>query len=150
EANTVIREAERRDTSLEAAVVDALDGIESGRVDTLDRAGDNRLRGGALVGVNADAVDTLRLRRRQDAEATATGHLEEHIRASGDLRIGFVGALCGIGEVVRIGNEDLRGRILHLHGPLEASDVVIDGWNLHATDRTDLMRLLGRLALFFQ
>src|SRR5262245_35624599 len=82
EADAVVRQAEGRDAGLEAAIVDALDRVVGRGVHTLDRAGDDRRRGRALVGVNADAVDALVLRRGQHAQAAAAGYLEDHVRAA--------------------------------------------------------------------
>src|SRR5689334_17642390 len=150
EANTVVRQAERRDTRLEAAIGDALDRVIGGGIHALDSAGDDRRGDCRLIGIYADAPDTLALCCRQHAQTAAASYLEEDISAAGDLRGGLVSALRGIGEVVGVIDEDSRRRIFHLHGPLEASDVVIDGRNLLAANRANLMSLLRRLPLLRQ
>src|SRR5690349_23776405 len=142
EADTVIRQAERRDTRLEATIGDALDRVIGGGIHALDRAGDDRRGDCGLIGVYADAPDALGLRCRQHAQTAAAGYLEAHISAAGDLRGCLVSALRGIREVVGVIDEDRGRRIFHLHGPLEASDVVIDGGNLLTANRAHLMSLL--------
>src|SRR5262245_51192973 len=90
ETNAVVCQSERRNAGFEAAVGDALDRIKGGGVNTLDGTGNHRGRDRALIGVNADTVNTLVLGGGQHTQAAAARHLEDYVGTLSDLGIGLV------------------------------------------------------------
>ena len=85
-----------------------LDRLVDAVVDPLDPGREDPLRVPVLVLVDPDAPDVGGGGRLQGAEATATGDLEEHLRALGDHVLGDRLALVGRDKVLRVVNQDLR------------------------------------------
>src|SRR4051794_32076169 len=132
--------------ALERAVLRLLDGVVHGDVDLLDGAREHLRAEVGLVGVDADALDALLLRRVQRAEAALAGDLEDHLRALGDLVERLLLAEVLLDEVLRVAVERLDARVGLLGAGLEARDVAVHRRDLLAADRGDDLlaaRVLG-------
>src|SRR5215208_335403 len=123
--------------ALEGAVLSRLDRLEHGDVDLLQRAGDDVRAEVALVGIDADALDVLLLRRVERAEAALAGDLEDDLRALRDLVERELLAEVLLDEVLRVAVEGLDVRVGLLGAGLEAGDVAVDRRDLLAADRGD-------------
>src|SRR4051794_4281772 len=120
--------------ALVGVVLGGLDRVEHRDVDLLQRARDDLRAEVGLVGVDADRLDALLLRRVDRAEAAGARDLEDDLRALGDLVERDLLALVLRGEALRVAVERLDGRIGLLRARLEARDVVVDRRDLLAAD----------------
>src|SRR5215216_640534 len=123
--------------ALEGAVLDRLDRVVDGHVDLLEGARDDVRAEVALVGIDADALDVLLLRRVERAEAALAGDLEDDLRALRDLVERELLAEVLLDEVLGVAVEGLDVRVGLLGAGLEAGDVAVDRRDLLATDRGD-------------
>src|SRR5215208_1822161 len=123
--------------ALEGAVLDRLDRVVDGHVDLLEGARDDVRAEVALVGIDADALDVLLLRRVERAEAALAGDLEDDLRALRDLVERELLAEVLLDEVLGVAVEGLDVRVGLLGAGLEAGDVAVDRRDLLAADRGD-------------
>ena len=130
-------------TALEVTVLGVLDREEDGGVDAFQRRGEDVRAEEALVGVDADPPDLLRLRGVEGAEAAAAGHLEDDVRAGGDLIERELLALRLDGEVLRVAVERLDTGERCLGARLVAGDVPVDRRLLLTADARDCGRAVG-------
>src|SRR4051795_7911535 len=120
--------------ALVAVVLHGLDRVVDRDVDLLQRARDDLRAQVGLVGVDADRLNALLLRRVDRAEAAGPRDLEDDLRALRDLVERDLLALVLRGEALRVAVERLDGRIGLLRARLEARDVVVDRRDLLAAD----------------
>src|SRR3954447_4744095 len=115
-------------------VLDRLDRVEDRHVDLLQRARDDLRAEVGLVGVDADRLHALLLRRVDRAEAAGARDLEDDLRALGDLVERDLLALVLRREALRVAVERLDAGVGLLGAGLEARDVVVDRRDLLAAD----------------
>src|SRR3954447_6544414 len=147
DAGAVVGQVERGvRPALERAVLGRLDRVEHGDVDLLDGRGQHLRADVGLVGVDADALHRLLLRRVEDAEAALARDLEDDLRTLRDLVERQLLALRLVDEVLRVAVEGLDARVGRLGAGLVARDVVIHRRDLLAADGADDLlaaRVLG-------
>src|SRR3954447_8599342 len=121
---------------LQGAGLGQLEEGVDGRVDALHARRQDVRAEVALVGVDADAPLALRLRGVEGAEATATGDLEDDVRALGDLLQGQLLALRRgrRRELVRVVDQDLDLRVGLAGARAIAGDPVVDRRDLLSAD----------------
>src|SRR4051812_5753437 len=115
-------------------VLDRLDRVEDRHVDLLQRARDDLRAEVGLVGVDADRLHALLLRRVDRAEAAGARDLEDDLRALGDLVERDLLALVLRREALRVAVKRRDAGVGLLRARLEARDVVVDRRDLLAAD----------------
>src|SRR3954470_7023087 len=130
----VVQVGDHVGAALVAVVLDGLDRVEDRDVDLLQRARDDLRAEVGLVGVDADRLYALLLGRVDRAETARAGHLEDDLRALGDLIERDLLALVLRGEALRVAVERLDARVGLLGAGLEARDVVVHRRDLLAAD----------------
>src|SRR3954451_20681023 len=130
----VLQAADDVRAALVAVVLDRLDRVEDRHVDLLQRARDDLRAEVGLVGVDADRLHALLLRRVDRAEAAGARDLEDDLRALGDLVERDLLALVLRREALRVAVERLDAGVGLLGAGLEARDVVVDRRDLLAAD----------------
>src|SRR5829696_5625226 len=127
--------------ALEVTVLEGLDDLEHGVRERLERARDDAIALRRLVGVDADRHLPLLASRVDRAETAVTRHLEDDVRAAGDLVERDLLALRLVDERLRIRVHELHGRIGVDDALLEARDPVVDRRDLLAADGRDALAL---------
>ena len=129
--------------ALQLAALRGDDRRVDGDVDLLECARHDLRAEVALVSVDADAEDVLRVGCVEHAEAALAGDLELDRRALRDLVQRLLLALRLCDEVLGVVVQRLDARIGLLRAELEAGDVAVDRRDLEAADRADRGAALG-------